>query len=311
MERRPDGTTGDVTDALQFRRATPDDLPDCERIWRDGINDYLRPMNQPEVPDDNPGLRRLHAHTLDTDPDRFWVATRGGRVVAFGSAVERGPLWFLSMLFVEPGEQGQGVGRAILSRILPPAVDGRILATATDSAQPISNALYASLGIGPQLPLFGLVGRPGSDRPLPALPPSVRPEPLELGGGPEVDVLDRAVLGFDHRRDHEFLRDPDRAAFAYRAADRTLLGYGYASKAGRIGPIAVRDAALMAPVLGHLLMAVEPRGASSIWLSGAQGEALTAALAAGFRVDGFPLLLCWSRPFADFGRYLLISPGLP
>jgi hypothetical protein len=143
------------------------------------------------------------------------------------------------------------------------------------------------------------------------LPDGVRVAPIELGGGPELDALDREVVGFEHPQDHAFLRDPDRRAFAYRDGEGRLLGYGYASVAGRIGPIAVREAALMAPVVGHLLRAVEPRGASAIWLSGAQNEALAAVLVAGLRVDGFPLLLCWSRPFADFSRYLLISPGLP
>ncbi len=307
-----------VDGELRLRPATPSDLGDCARIWRDAINDYTRRLNQPDVPEDNPGLRRLHAHCLSTDPALFWVATRpeaggsgGRRVVGFGSAVERGPLWFLSMLFVEPAEQGRGLGRELLARLLPASLDGRILATATDSAQPISNALYASLGIGPQLPLFSVVGRPLADRPLPALPEGVRAEPLRLGGGPELDALDRAVLGFEHPQDHDFLRDPDRSAFAYRSDGGTLLGYGYASLAGRVGPIAVRDRGLMAPVLGHLLAAVVPRGASVLWLSGAQSEALVVALAAGLRIDGFPLLLCWSRPFGDLSRYLLISPGLP
>jgi hypothetical protein len=33
-------------------------------------------------------------------------------------------------------------------------------------------------------------------------------------------------------------------------------------------------------------------------------------LRAGFRIDGFPVLLCWDRPFAQFDRYVPISPGL-
>jgi hypothetical protein len=33
-------------------------------------------------------------------------------------------------------------------------------------------------------------------------------------------------------------------------------------------------------------------------------------LRAGLRLEGFPVLLCWTRPFADFSRYLPISPGL-
>ena len=33
-------------------------------------------------------------------------------------------------------------------------------------------------------------------------------------------------------------------------------------------------------------------------------------LAAGLRMDGHPVILCWDRPFADFARYVPISPGL-
>ena len=44
--------------------------------------------------------------------------------------------------------------------MLPLPLDGRVLATCTDSAQPISNGLYATVGIVPRMPLFNLVGRP-------------------------------------------------------------------------------------------------------------------------------------------------------
>jgi hypothetical protein len=37
---------------------------------------------------------------------------------------------------------------------------------------------------------------------------------------------------------------------------------------------------------------------------------VSALLRAGLWIDGFPVLLCWSRPFADFSRYVPISPGL-
>ena len=73
---------------------------------------------------------------------------------------------------------------------------------------------------------------------------------------------------------------------------------------------AVRDAELVSPVIGHLTRAVMPRGAFALWLPGSADRAVTAALKAGFRLDQFPVLLCWDRPFADFSRYLPISPGL-
>ena len=74
--------------------------------------------------------------------------------------------------------------------------------------------------------------------------------------------------------------------------------------------MATRDADLLAPILGHLTSAVVPRGAFAMWIGGAADRALVPALRAGFRLEGFPVLLCWDRPFADFSRYLPISPGL-
>ena len=302
-----------------IRRATERDLLECHRVWRDGVIDYAKPLGFPELPEDNPGVRRLHAHALATDPGRVLVAELTNRagashVAAFGSAVERGPLWFLSMLFVEPGEQGRGLGRALLERMLPLPLEGRVLATCTDSTQPISNGLYATFGIVPRMPMFNLIGRPLPGFTWPALPDGVIGErvadPARWRDGAELDAFDRAVLGFAHPEDHRFVQDEPRHAFAYRGADGRLVGYGYAGEIGRIGPIAVEDRALLTPVLGHLLAAVEPRGASAVWLPGATDDVLATAINAGLRMEGFPILAGWSRPFADFTRYVPISPGL-
>ena len=66
------------------------------------------------MPDDLAPLRRLLAHLLTTDPERFWVASApaavdgGGAepVVGFASASLREGLWFLAMLFVRPAAPG-------------------------------------------------------------------------------------------------------------------------------------------------------------------------------------------------------------
>jgi GNAT superfamily N-acetyltransferase len=300
-------------DGIGFRPATEADLLACEDVWRVALDGYLGPLGFPDMPTENPGLRRLHAHALATDPSRFWVATEAERVVAFGSAVLRGRVWFLSMLFVYPEAQARGIGRAILQRIAPAASDGIAMATATDAAQPVSNALYASLGIVPRMPLFNLLGRPWEGWQPPALPLEVRVLRVtaDLAGFPaERDALDLEVLGFDHPVDHAYAGGDGRHTFAYVDADGSLLAYGYAADAGRVGPIATRDPALLGPVLGHLLVAVEPRGASSTWLPGASDGAIRIALEAGLRIEGFPTILCWSTPFADFSRYVPISPGL-
>ena len=304
---------------IEIRPAVVADLDDCHRIWRDALDDYQGRMGFHPLPDDNPGVRRLHAHTLATDPNRFLVAERGSRrserrVVAFGSAVERGALWFLSMLFVEPREQARGLGRALLAQMLPRESDGRVLATCTDAAQPVSNGLYATLGIVPRVPMFHLIGRPDPGFEWTPLPAGVTAEriadPAAWRHSAELAAFDRALLGFVHPQDHRYIQDEPRHAFAYRRVDGTLAGYGYAGEIGRLGPIAVSEAGLLSPVLGHLLGAVQPRGASAVWLPGAAGAAIATAIRSGLRIEGFPILVGWSRPFVDYERYVPISPGL-
>lgn len=310
-------------EGVMFRPATEADLPECSRIHREGIDAYLGRMGFQPMPVENPGLVRLHAHTLGTDPTRFQVAERRGsdgrpRLVAFGSAVERGPLWFLSMLFVDPSEQAQGLGRALLERILPEDRDGRLLATCTDSAQPISNGLYASFGIVPRMPFLNLLGRPREGWSPPPLPSGVaasRAEPgpdglLAAADQAELDGLDGEVNGWPHPEDHAFDLRERPWLFRYRDGGGRLVGYGYTSEVGRVGPIAVRDAAHLWPVAAHLLTEVVPRGASSIWFGGQAADAVAAAIRAGLRLEGFPILACWNEPYADFTRYVPTSPGL-
>jgi GNAT superfamily N-acetyltransferase len=301
---------------IAFRPATPDDLPACAALWREAINDYLAPRNIHLIPEELGPITRLYRHLQATDPTRFVVATRNAvdgsvpeRIVGFASAVERERLWFLSMLFVRPGEQGRGLGRSLLDRVMPPR-EGRVLATATDSMQPISNGLYASLGIVPRTPLLSLVGRPERWEALQPLPAGVEVRPMDLSDVSAIDAIDAEVLGVRHRVDHDYVAGEGRQGYVYHASGGTLLGYGYTSAVGRVGPLAATNEALLWPIVGHLLTVVEPRGASAVWAPGAAGGLVTGLLQAGLRLEDYPILVCWSEPFADFARYVPISPGL-
>lgn len=326
------------TAGLTFRPVRPDELGICASIWRASINDYLVPLGQGGIPAETNPITRLYVHLQATDPERFIVATvasdgpqasdapettstDGRRIVAFGSAVIRERLWYLSMLFVLPEFQGAGLGRVLLDRLLPddPAMPR---AVATDSVQPISNALYARYGLVPRMPLLSLTGLPQRPEAFGELPSGIVALPFEeiAAGQPDglghrmlveaIDTLDRDLVGSAHPADHRFLRTESRHGWLFRGPDGSPVGYGYAGEAGRVGPVAVRDDALLAPILGHLTSTVVPRGAFAIWIGGAADRALVPALEAGFRLDPFPVLVCWDRPFADFSRYLPISPGL-
>jgi GNAT superfamily N-acetyltransferase len=315
---------GSIREVLSYRPVQPDELQTCAEIWRVGINDYVGRLNQPLIDRENASVVRLYAHLQATDPDRFLVAClpegdgpAAERIVAFASAVVRERLWYLSMCFVLPEHQRAGVGRALIDRLGPPDAPDTIRGTATDSAQPIANALYASLGIVPRAPLLNLIGLPNRPEAFGTLPSGVLAVPFEriAAEGHEalvaiVDALDVETLGIRHPVDHRYLRSEDRRGFLYQGPDGSPVAYGYAGEAGRVGPVASRDPALVAPILGHLTSEVVPRGAFAMWLPGAADRAVVGALQAGFRLEAFPVLLCWDRPFLDLSRYLPISPGL-
>ncbi len=327
----------------ELRPAEADDLEACAQVWRDALADYLVRLNQPDIVTDLGPIMRLFRHLLETDPERFWVATRpdadpadrrsrgarGDRIVGFGSANVRGRAWFLGLLFVVPGEQGRGTGARLLERTLPPGVrppaggrDGGLagawtFGTATDSAQPISNALYARYGLVPRVPFLHLAGDVRHPEAFPGLPPSVEPVAFaELAGDGRaeltaaIETLDRELLGYAHPEDHAYLEAEGRVGILYHDRDGDPVGYGYTSRVGRVGPVAARDASLLPAILGHLLAAVRPTGAFSTWVPGAAGGAVVALLDAGLRLESFPALHCWDRPSVDDSRYIPMSLAL-
>ena len=86
------------------------------------------------------------AHLLGTDPGGAWVAEgERERVVGLALALVRDGLWGLSLLAVEPGLQGNGVGRRLLDAALGYA-DGTRGAIIISSTDPKAMRRYARAG---------------------------------------------------------------------------------------------------------------------------------------------------------------------
>jgi hypothetical protein len=325
-----------------FRPAVDADLDACCATWKVAVDDYQGRLARPPMPEDLAPLRRLLAHALATDPDRFWVATarQGGAeaVVGFTSATLREGLWFLAMLFVRPGLQASGMGQALMDHAQAgravdpggPAVPGpdapldsgiHTWGMCTDAAQPVSNALYARRGMVPRIPAWRLIGEVRRWSAVPPLPAPLEAVPFERVAAerPEgarrladlVDGLDRELIGSAHPEDHAYLRREGRSGFLVRErGSGRLHGYVYGSGGGRLGPVAAVDPALHPALIGVAVRETPMLGAVAMWVPGSADGATRALLDAGLRLDGFPGLVCWSRRDHPFERYIPISLAL-
>ena len=269
---------------------------EADEVLTAGMNLAINPRN-PEA------MRRIFEHVSSSTPNRAWVAAEGNDIQGFGMAADREQMSFLAFLFVRPGAQAAGLGAALYARCMP---DSGYRGTCIWSVQPISGALYARNGLVPRVPIYTFMGRPRE--PLPRLAPgftltTIKPE--------EVDALDREIVGFARRTDHEAWLRWDRLRFALRDGDGGLVGYGYAQPAGRLGPIAVRDARHLLPMVGALMDEVPAVEGWQIHVPGVAAEPFAALLRAGMRFDGPPIIYCATEPGIDHSRYVPATFALP
>lgn len=297
-----------MTAPIAFRPALAEDLTATYEVFVAAAND-LRARSGREPLDDTPQRRGwaipFRRHALAHDGERFWVAETEGRVVGFGIATLRERLWYLAALHVVPAYQGAGVGRELLRRCLGTATGPRdVRIVISESSQPVSNALYAKHGMYQWLPLLHVEGAIPAGLSGAFEREAIATDAETLG---QLDAIDRSLLGVARTIDHRhWLGQPGVAGLLFRRRG-DVVGYAYASDAGKVGPVAVRSPRDVPRVLEASLASAAERGATSASLvvPGHCRAALAYLLERGFRYGESINLLLASRPFGRMDRYLV------
>src|SRR4029450_5584572 len=141
------------------RKVRPDELEEVWRVHVASSNDALVRRGQPVTrPADAPVASDARAG-LASDPDGYFCAVEDGRIRGIVSALVRGPVWYLSMFFVLPGDQGRGLGGALLERALAygEARGVGVLCTLA-TLDPRAQARYVVPGRAPRWPIYRLDG---------------------------------------------------------------------------------------------------------------------------------------------------------
>ncbi len=145
-----------------IRPIRDEDVPVCAALAWEAISAYV-PAEFLTADDDERRIHRSEARMrrfLALDPGGCWTAEIDGRPVATALALVREGIWGLSLFGVEPGHQGQGIGRRVLDAALAygDGCRGAIIAATLD---PRALRRYARAGFAlhPSLAGCGVVDR--------------------------------------------------------------------------------------------------------------------------------------------------------
>jgi GNAT superfamily N-acetyltransferase len=148
-----------VSGEPHIRKVRPDDLEEVWRVHVAASNDLLVRRGRPAArPADAPVASDARAG-LASDPDGYFCAVEEGRISGMVSALVRGRVWYLSMLFVLPGDQGRGLGRALLEPALAYGeARGAEVRFTWATLDPRAQARYVMAGMAPRWPIYRLDG---------------------------------------------------------------------------------------------------------------------------------------------------------
>src|SRR5258708_5186535 len=193
------------------------------------------------------------------------VAEQDGRVLAFAGAITRGPVTFLTDLFVHPQTQSGGLGKILLQQVL--AQGPSLIRCTMSSTDPRAQALYTREGMQPLFPHFNLQWRG---------PVHTEPEPLATdlevvegeAGDPAFVQWDAQVGGRARPVDHAFWLEQQHAVPLWFRRQGVTLGYGYVRQVAAtlltprtwvVGPVGVSAPAYATECVLAAIRWAEPR----------------------------------------------------
>ena len=226
------------------------------------------------------GLRRF----VERDPDGAWVAADGDSLVGMAASIRRASFWGLSMLFVDPARQTQGLGRQLLDAGLASA-SGAGVRMILSSSDPRALRRYsqAGLAIHPAVEARGTIDRR-------AIPDHLSARPGDASDLNLVASVDAGLRG-SRAEDVEYLL---RVGAMMQVIDRgSAQGY-VVHRHKRLLMLGATDHATACGLLWRFL--AEAGAEAEIWgLTAQQNWAVKVALAARLEVVPFGALFLAGR----------------
>jgi hypothetical protein len=251
--------------------------------------------------------------SLHDDPAGLWIAEDGPNIRGFAWSWICGDLWFLAQLFVDPTQQGQGIGNELIKRTLEHARQSGVAhkALITFTFNRVSQGLYMRHGLFPKMPIYLFsVARKKIMAGLPDHPLRTSVIKDTLAHMDALAEIDIKAAGAERKKHHRYLccETATKGVLLYEGSK--CVGYAYIASNGHIGPLAVTRTDILGDAFTTALK-IAAGGKSeniSAFLPGTCTSALSLAVNLGMRIT-FPMLLMASPGYGDWTHYLPRNPG--
>jgi ribosomal protein S18 acetylase RimI-like enzyme len=250
--------------------------------------------------------------SLNDDPEGLWIAEEGGHILGFAWSWVCGDVWFLAQLFVDPAQQGRGIGNELLKRTLEHARKSGAThkALITFTFNRVSQGLYIRHGLFPRVPIYFLGAGQKELRGLPE--PRLRALPIDDTAThmKKLAEIDTCAVGVVREKHHRYLLSEAGTTGVMLYADSDCVGYSYVNANGHVGPLAVSQADVLGDAFATALKIAADKSYEKIsaFVPGTCDRALSLAINQGMRIT-FPMLLMASPGYGTWTQYLPRNPG--
>lgn len=296
---------------LVYRPADARDLARTDALVVASINDLTERHGFGSIATVHPPNFQLFS--LKDDPAGLWVAEDRGDILGFAWSWVCGDVWFLAQLFVDPAQQGRGIGNELLKLTLEHARKSGAThkALITFTFNRVSQGLYIRHGLFPKMPIYFFGA--ARDRVMAGLPDAPFRSVTIEGTAAHMKRLaeiDAHAVGVAREKHHRYLLSDPTTKGVMLCADGEYVGYAYIGSDGHVGPLAVtREDVLGNAFTTALRMAAEGDSKQiSAFLPGTCDKALDLAVKYGMRIS-VPMLLMASPGYGNWTRYLPRNPG--
>lgn len=294
-----------------YRRGTLADVRGAQRVFRHALYDLLyqkgrldrdRPSEQELIEDWD--VRGSLYQYLTAHADQYWVAEQAGEVVGYARSVRHQDVRELTEFFVSPDVQSAGVGRTLISKVMPSDHGTTDFVMATDDVR--AQVRYIKAGMQHQFLIYEMAREPQT-RTLSGrlVAQSFQAEQAALD---KLAEIDQAVIGFRRDHQHHWLLQA-RSGFFYQSGD-DIIGYGYVGLES--GPFAALDNVWYPDILAHAETESAWQGREKFLLGVPTINQLVLhyCLEQGYQIDPFFNFFLSSQDFGRFDRYLVTEPAL-